>query len=96
MLENRLSKAVMFGKLRHGTRKRGAPKLRYKDMFKQHLSNIDKFVNWRENVDDRSAWRTVVSGAASAIQQRNVKIWTEKRTCEPTDNDQCKRNDSGL
>ena len=40
MENSRLPKAVFYGELKEGSRKVGAPRLRYKDAFKRHLKSI--------------------------------------------------------
>ena len=79
MENSRLPKAVFYGELKEGSRKVGAPRLRYKDAFKRHLKNINELENWREKAEDRVTWRKVVAGAADAIRRRNVQLWAGKR-----------------
>ena len=38
--DGRIPKGIMFGKLKEGKRKRGRPKLRYKDVVKRDLGRI--------------------------------------------------------
>lgn len=82
---SRLPKAVFYGELKEGSRKVGAPRLRYKDVFKRHLKNINECDNWREKAEDRVTWRKVVDGAADTIRGRNVQMWRaeRKRKLEP-------------
>ena len=84
MEDSRLPKAVFYGELKEGSRKVGAPRLRYKDVFKRHLKNTKEYDNWREKIKDRVTWRKVVAGAADATRKRNVQLWTEKRLCKLT------------
>ena len=79
MENSRLPRAVFYGELKEGSRKVGAPRLRYKDAFKRHLKNINELENWREKAEDRVTWRKVVAGAADAIRRRNVQLWAGKR-----------------
>ena len=79
MENSRLPKAVFYGELKEGSRKVGAPRLRYKDAFKGHLKNMNELENWREKAEDRVTWRKVVAGAADAIRRRNVQLWAGKR-----------------
>ena len=49
MPDDRLPKAVFYGELTSGKRKRGGQKLRYKDVLKRHLKAADMDVDtWRE------------------------------------------------
>ena len=41
MDDGRIPKDIMFGELKEGKRKRGRPKLRYKDVIKRDLGRID-------------------------------------------------------
>lgn len=79
MEDSRLPKAVFYGELKEGSRKVGAPRLRYKDVFKRHLKNINEYENWRVKAEDRVTWRKVVAGAAGAIRERNVQLLSKKR-----------------
>ena len=40
MQDGRIPKDVMFGQLKEGKRRRGRPKLRYKDVVKRDLNKI--------------------------------------------------------
>ena len=79
MENSRLPKAVFYGELKEGSRKVGAPRLRYKDAFKRHLKNINELENWREKAEDRVTWQKVVADAADAIRRRIVQLWAGKR-----------------
>ena len=79
MENSRLPKAVFYGELKEGSRKVGAPRLRYKDAFKRQLKNINELENWREKAEDRVTWRKVVAGAADAVRRGNVQLWADKR-----------------
>ena len=79
MENNRLPKAVFYGELNEGTRRVGAPQLRYKDVFKRHLENTGQFQDWARKAEDRIAWRKVVHDTADAIRARNTRLWIDKR-----------------
>ena len=74
MPDSRLPKAVFYGELCHGKRKRGRPKLRYRDVLKRHMKigEID-YSNWETgkgkgtSVQERMALR---SGANKANCRR--------------------------
>ena len=57
MEDNRLPKAMFYGELKEGSRKVGAPRLRYKNVFKRYLNTS----NWRRKAEDRVAWRKVMA-----------------------------------
>uniref|UniRef100_A0A3B3HTA8 Reverse transcriptase domain-containing protein n=1 Tax=Oryzias latipes TaxID=8090 RepID=A0A3B3HTA8_ORYLA len=79
MEDTRLPKAVFFGELKEGSRKVGASLLRFKDVFKRHLKNINQYDNWKGKAEDRVTWRRVVTGAAAAIRERNVQLSLKRR-----------------
>ena len=87
MENSRLPKAVFYGELKDGSRKVGAPRLRYKDAFKRHLKNINELENWREkgrrsrDLAEGGGWRcrchqkkkcTVVGGQENAQAGENT------------------------
>ena len=82
MEDSRLPKAMFYGELKEGSRRVGAPRLRYKDGFKRHLKNTNEYEDWRGKVNNCGTWRKVVAGAAGAIRRRNVQLWTNKRLCK--------------
>ena len=56
MEDSRIPKAIFFGQLRDGRRKRGRPLLRYKDVIKRHLANTDIVTtSWENKAKDRAA-----------------------------------------
>ena len=79
MEDNRLPRAVFYGELKQGSRKVGAPRLRYKDVFKRCLKNANEYENWNGKAKDRETWRKVVTGAVCKTRERNVQLWTNKR-----------------
>ena len=58
MPDGRLPKAVIYGELTSGKRKRGGQKLRYKDDLKRHLKTADIGVElWKRKAKNRLLWR---------------------------------------
>ena len=74
MNDDRLPKAVLYGKLWQAKRNVGRLHLRYMDCTKRHFhaANINKR-HWEEMAYHRSAWRTAVEkGAAKAETKRTT------------------------
>ena len=54
-----------------GSRKTGAPKLRYKDCLKWNLKNAGIDVHtWEDKAQDRSCWHGIVLKSLIAIEER--------------------------
>ena len=71
MPDSRLPKAVFYGELREGNRKRGGQKLRYKDVLKRHMKNCSIDVNtWEQVANDRTKWRATVRRSKAAVEQK--------------------------
>lgn len=79
MEENRLPKIVLYGELKYGSRKVGAPFLRYKDTIKRYLTTTDELQRWEQKVHDRSAWRSVISRSKIAVRNLEIKQLEEKK-----------------
>ncbi|KAJ7408048.1 hypothetical protein WISP_122961 [Willisornis vidua] len=80
MGDHRLPKIVLYGELATGCRKRGAPKKRYKDSLKQHLSlgHIDCH-QWSTLASSRDSWRHTIHDAASSFENARRVSLEEKR-----------------
>lgn len=62
MPTNRLPKHILFSQLPVGHRKRGRPRLRYKDTIKRNLKQRNiKIESWSTLSQQRSEWRTAVA-----------------------------------
>ncbi len=62
MPPNRLPKQILFSQLPVGQRKRGRPRLRYKDTIKRNLKQRNiKLESWAKLSLQRSEWRTAVA-----------------------------------
>ena len=70
MPETRLLKAIFYGELANGKRKRGGQKLHYKDVLKRHMKNcgIDDDT-WEETALDRTRWRATVRISKTSTEQ---------------------------
>lgn len=61
MPQDRLPKQILFSQLPVGSRKRGRPRLRFKDTVKRNLKRRNINLNsWPELCNDRSIWRSAV------------------------------------
>ncbi|XP_051627166.1 uncharacterized protein LOC127462545 [Manacus candei] len=69
MKDHCLPKILLYGELATGCRKKGAPKRRYKDSLKQHLSlgHIGQH-NWSTLASNREAWRHTIYNAAVSFE----------------------------
>ncbi|KAK3514603.1 hypothetical protein QTP70_021515 [Hemibagrus guttatus] len=62
MPQDRLPKQILFSQLHVGHRKRGRPRLRYKDTIKRNLKQRNiKLESWAKLSKQRSEWRTAVT-----------------------------------
>ena len=69
MKDNRIPKQLMYSELKHGSRKQGRPKLRYKDTLKSNLRWCDiKPCELETAAMSDSAWRSNVSRATTAVE----------------------------
>ena len=61
MSPDRLPKQVLYSQLSSGHRKRGRPRLRFKDTIKRNLKMRDiKIVSWTSLSQQRDKWRATV------------------------------------
>ena len=61
MSQDRLSKQILYSQLSSGHRKRGRPRLRFKDTIKRNLKLRDiKIDSWTSLSQQRDKWRTTV------------------------------------
>ena len=77
MDDTRLPKRVLYGELSVGSRPRGRPKLRYKDVCKATLQDFSICTkNWESVATDRSRWRAAVHTGMEryrAARERQVR-----------------------
>ena len=69
---------LFYGEIKQGSRKVGAPQLRYKDVFKRHLKNIGEYDSWGTKTQNRLTWKKIVARATAANRDRNIQLWTEE------------------
>ena len=73
-------KQLLYSELADGSRKRGRPKLRYKDTLKASLKSClidpDK---WEQSASDRAAWRHQVWKGVSSYELNSISKRKEQR-----------------
>ncbi|KAK1893602.1 GTP-binding protein RHO2 [Dissostichus eleginoides] len=58
MPDGRLPKGILYGELSAGSRGRGRPLLRFKDVVKRDMKALDIATdNWERLAEDRTKWR---------------------------------------
>ena len=80
MEDTRIPKRLLYGELVDGSRKRGRPKLRYKDTLKASLK--DCLINpdtWEQTASNRAAWRHQVRKGASKYEADRIARKKEQR-----------------
>ncbi|KAI8515959.1 hypothetical protein Bbelb_067720 [Branchiostoma belcheri] len=99
MDDSRIPRQLLYGELKLGSRRRGRPKLRYKDVLKNNLQWCGiKPSEFEAAAADRPAWRALVTKATSAFEEerrRRLEAVREKRhrttTTTSTTEYQCSR-----
>ena len=80
MDDQRLPKQILYGELTSGSRRRGRPKLRYKDTCKRDLKKCDiNHSTWNQLADNRSMWKTVVGTGVAYLEEQTKNRANEKR-----------------
>ena len=63
MDDGRIPKNILYGQLSSGSRSRGLPKLRYKDIYKQDLKSCQVApVNQETMAKNRTNWHSLIEG----------------------------------
>ena len=80
MADTRIPKQLLYGELACGSRKRGRPKLRYKDTLKASMKDclIDPDT-WEQTASNRPAWRHQVWKGASYYEQSRIAKKKDQR-----------------
>ena len=74
MADGRIPKDLLYGELVQGSRPRGRPQLRYKDICKRDLKALGMDLNrWETLTSERSAWRQVVHHGLSQFEETLVQ-----------------------
>ena len=80
MPECRLSRQILYGELKDGTRSIGAPKKLFKDQIKTTLKICNIPVDQLEALaTDRSTWRSTVRQAVDTFEAARTNIRIEQR-----------------
>ena len=80
MADSRIPKQLFYGELRHGKRKVGGQRKRYKDNLKVYLKDFNIEVDtWESSATDRPAWRNLISKGARLSEERRTETAKEKR-----------------
>ena len=80
MADTRIPKQLLYSELADGSRKRGRPKLRYKDTLKASLKSclIDPDT-WEQSASDRAAWRHQVWKGVSSYELNRIAKRKDQR-----------------
>ena len=80
MEDSRIPKQLLYSELADGSRKRGRPKLRYKDTLKASFKDchIDP-ETWEQSASDRPAWRHQVWKGANSYEKHRIAKKKEQR-----------------
>ena len=85
MQDRRMAKALIYGELRSGKRKRGALRKRYKDQFHKQLkvSGIRESIDskWKQLSLVRDCWKETIKHAAASFEESRKVAVEEKRQC---------------
>ena len=82
MDDNRIPKQILFGQLIEGTRRRGRPLLRYKDILRRDLLEADIDPDtYAELATNRPGWRMSVHSGIAASEER-LRTKAEERRLE--------------
>ena len=83
MEDSRIPKQLLYSELADGSRKRGRPKLRYKDTLKASLKDchIDP-ETLEQSASDRPAWRHQVWKGANSYEKNHIAKKKEQRRRE--------------
>ena len=81
MQDGRIPKDMLYGELATGSRPKGRPLLRYKDVCKRDLKagNIDP-AGLEAVAADRSKWRLAVTAGIQRSEKRREDLWEERKT----------------
>ena len=80
MDDHRLPKQVLYGELKEGSRSRGRPKLRFKDLCKSSLKDFGLPENeWEKSAKDRTIWRGNLARGAQRYEQAQHLKQDQKR-----------------
>ncbi len=71
MPDGRIPMDIIFGEFAQGSRARGRPHLRFKDVFKRDMKAGDmELKGFEERAQDRNRWRQEVSDFVAVAEKR--------------------------
>ena len=80
MEDGRIPKDLLYGEMAIGSRKRGRPALRYKDVCKQDLKNCDiNIAAWTTLAAERNDWKVAVKDGCKLLEENRFLLQEEKR-----------------
>ena len=80
MDSNRLPKQILFGELKEGKRRVGAPKKRFGDVLKASLNSSGlNYENWEDLASNRTSWRAAVHRGVSSFEESRKAAALDKR-----------------
>lgn len=83
MSDERLPKKVLYGELASGTRNRGRPKLRFKDVCKRDLTAFGiPHDRWEQQAPNRGAWRAAVYKGAADFDDSVAKARDARKAAQ--------------
>jgi hypothetical protein len=70
MDDGRIPKDLLYGELAEGKRPRGRPLLRYKDVCKRDMKDLNIDINtWEASAEDRSSWKSLVKEGLTECEE---------------------------
>ena len=79
MEDGRIPKDLLYGELAQGTRPIGRPQLRFKDLCKRDLKDLNvDLTTWETSASDRSTWRQLTRRALSRSED-SLRLRNEER-----------------
>ena len=80
MEDVRIPKAMLYGELSRGSRGVGRPKLRFKDVVKRDMRDLDIDINeWESIAADRSRWKATLTQHLKLGEKRLIREAADKR-----------------
>ena len=85
MDDGRIPKDILYGELAEGSRARGRPKLRFKDICKRDLKSAGIDVqSWESVADRRGSWRAAVHQGVKKAEENRIDLMKQKRAARKT------------
>jgi len=82
MDEGCIPKDVLYSELTSGSRSRGQPRMRYRDVCKGDMTAIDiDTASWQDVASDRTSWRSKLKYHLTAGEEKLLSAAAEKWAC---------------